>query len=201
MSARPPATVSRVLAGVAAALCLAALAHAQETATRSAAGAPRTAWGTPVLQGTWTRSTITPLERPEEYANKPVLTPQEAAAIEARARARNAAEPPVAAGDPGTYNQVSFDPSSAVVPDRRTSLIVDPPDGRIPFTPKGRDLAIAPRTITAPARGTATSISTRAIACHRRRPFLTGRATTTTIGSSRRGITSSSSVRCITISA
>ena len=137
--ARPPATAS--IAGVAAALCLAALAHAQETAVRSATGAPRTAWGTPDLQGTWTGSTITPLERPKEFANQPVLTPQEAAALEARARARNAAEPPVPAGDPGTYNQIWFDPSSAVVPDRRTSLIVDPPDGRIPFTPRGRELA------------------------------------------------------------
>jgi hypothetical protein len=136
---RPPATAS--IAGVAAALCLAAFAHAQETAARSATGAPRTAWGTPDLQGTWTGSTITPLERPKEYANKPVLTSQEAAALEAQARARNASEPPVPAGDPGTYNQIWFDPSSAVVPDRRTSLIVDPPDGRIPFTPKGRELA------------------------------------------------------------
>jgi hypothetical protein len=45
-------------------------------------------------------------------------------------------------GDPGTYSQIWFDPSPAVVPDRRTSLIVDPPDGRIPFTPKARELAI-----------------------------------------------------------
>ena len=133
--------VTACVAGVTAALCLAALVHAQGTAARSATGAPRTAWGTPDLQGTWTGSTITPLERPKEYANQPVLTPQEAAALEARARTRNAAEPPVPAGDPGTYNQIWFDPSSAVVPDRRTSLIVDPPDGRIPFTPKGRELA------------------------------------------------------------
>src|SRR6185436_7448139 len=124
--ARHPATAS--IAGVAAALCLAGFADAQKTAVRSAAGAPRTAWGTPDLQGTWTGSTITPLERPKEFANKPVLTSQEAAAMEASARARNASEPPVSAGDPGTYNQIWFDPSSAVVPDRRTSLIVDPPD-------------------------------------------------------------------------
>jgi hypothetical protein len=139
MHIRPPATVS--IAAFAAVLCLAAFARLPETAGPSAAGAPRTAWGTPDLQGTWTGSTITPLERPKEYGNKPVLTPEEAAALEARARARNAAEPPVPAGDPGTYNQIWFDPSSAVVPDRRTSLIVDPPDGKIPFTPRGRELA------------------------------------------------------------
>jgi hypothetical protein len=123
------------------ALGLMAVASAQESSGRSASHTPRTPWGTPDLQGTWTGSTITPLERPKEYAGKPVLTPEEAATIEARARARNAAEPSVSAGDPGTYNQIWFDPSSALVSDRRTSLIVDPPDGRIPFTPEGRTLA------------------------------------------------------------
>jgi hypothetical protein len=103
--------------------------------------APRTPWGSPDLQGTWTGSTLTPLERPKEFTGKSVLTPEEAAALEARARERNAREPQGAAGDPGTYNQIWFDPSSAVLPDRRTSLIVDPPDGRLPFTPEGRTLA------------------------------------------------------------
>jgi hypothetical protein len=129
------------VASVAASLGFAALAHGQDSAGRSSARAPRTSWGTPDLHGLWTGSTITPLERPKEHANKPVLTPEEASAIEARARARNTAEPGVSAGDPGTYNQIWFDPSSAVVPDRRTSLIVDPPDGRIPYTAEGRELA------------------------------------------------------------
>jgi hypothetical protein len=98
----------------------------------------RTPWGDPDLQGTWTGSTITPLERPKQFADKPFLTVEEAAALEARARAESVTERAVAAGDPGTYNQIWFDPSSAVVSDRRTSLIVDPPDGRIPFTAEGR---------------------------------------------------------------
>jgi hypothetical protein len=104
--------------------------------------APRTPWGAPDLNGTWTGSTLTPLERPKEFTGKAVLAPEEAAALEARARERNAREPQAGAGDPGTYNQIWFDPSSAVVPDRRTSLIVDPPDGRLPFTPEGRTLAV-----------------------------------------------------------
>jgi hypothetical protein len=139
MRARPAATASA--ATITAALCLVAFSFNHESAARSVAGAPRTPWGVPDLQGTWTGSTITPLERPNEHAHKPVLTSEEAAALEARARAGNASEPRVSAGDPGTYNQVWFDPSSAVVPDRRSSLIVDPPDGKIPFTPKGRMLA------------------------------------------------------------
>ena len=63
---------------------------------------PRTPWGAPDLNGTWTGSTLTPLERPTEFAGKPVLTVEEAAALEARARARNAREPQAGAGDPGT---------------------------------------------------------------------------------------------------
>ena len=113
-----------------------------QTSSGSARAASlRTPWGVPDLQGTWTGSTITPLERPREFADKAVLSKEEAAALEARARNQSATERRPAQGDPGTYNQIWFDPSSAVVPDRRTSLIVDPPDGRIPFTPEGRALA------------------------------------------------------------
>jgi len=118
-------------------LAVPGVASGQGSSSSSSHG-PRTPWGVPDLQGTWTGSTLTPLERPAEFAGKSVLTPEEAAALEARARARNAREPQAAAGDPGTYNQIWFDPSSSVVPDRRTSLIVDPSDGRLPFSPEGR---------------------------------------------------------------
>ena len=135
--------VGGLLTAVVAAVGLASVPVAGQTSPRNSAVASslRTPWGSPDLQGTWTGSTITPLERPREFADKPVLTKEEAAALEARARNRQASEPAAAAGDPGTYNQIWFDPSSAVVPDRRSSLIVDPPDGRIPFTPEGRALA------------------------------------------------------------
>ena len=88
--------------------------------------APRTPWGTPDLNGTWTGSTLTPLERPKEFTGKAVLAPEEAAALEARARERNAREPQAAAGDPGTYNQIWFDPvvarSSPTVARRSSSI-------------------------------------------------------------------------------
>jgi hypothetical protein len=100
------------------------------------AGTFRTAWGDPDLEGIWTGSTITPLERPAKFAGKPHLTEAEAAQLEKEALADQVDRPP-RAGDPGTYNQVWFDPSSKVLPDRRTSLIIDPPDGRIPYTPDG----------------------------------------------------------------
>src|SRR5687768_14606425 len=88
-----------------------ALAWEAGAQTTTKAAAPRTPWGSPDLQGTWTGSTLTPLERPAEFAGKPVLTKEEAAALEARARERAAREPQAGPGDPGTYNQIWFDPS------------------------------------------------------------------------------------------
>ena len=100
-----------------------------------AADATKTPWGDPDLQGTWSNQTLTPLERPTQFKDKTVLTEAEAAAYEKQL---------VDAGNvdnrtPGTvqdvnlaYNQVWWDRGNRIVADRRTSLIVDPPDGRIP---------------------------------------------------------------------
>jgi len=96
--------------------------------------APKTPDGQPDIQGTWTNATITPFERPDELANKPVLTPQEAAALEKRA-ADNRVDRPPKPGDVGSYNQVWFDSGTKVLSTNQTSLVVDPPDGRVPITP------------------------------------------------------------------
>ena len=100
---------------------------------------PRTPWGTPDLQGVWTGSTLTPLERPTNLADKAFLTEEEAVALEYRADESRFVERTPQAGDPGTYNQAWFDPGTRVVSDRRTSLVVDPPEGRIPYTREIRE--------------------------------------------------------------
>jgi hypothetical protein len=102
----------------------------------------RTPWGDPDLQGTWNNQTLTPLERPAEFAGKPVLSEAEAAAYEAKLRA----EGNVDIREPGTvrdvtlaYNDVWWDRGNRIVADRRTSLVIDPADGRIPaLTPAGQ---------------------------------------------------------------
>jgi hypothetical protein len=95
---------------------------------------PKTPDGQPDIEGTWTNATITPFERPDELANKPVLTAQEAAELEKRA-AENRVEKPPKPGEVGSYNQVWFDSGTKVVSTHQTSLVVDPPDGLVPITP------------------------------------------------------------------
>ena len=102
-------------------------------------GVPRTPWGAPDLQGVWPGSTLTPLERPTDLADKPFLTEEEVVALEYQADESRFVERTPQAGDPGTYNQAWFDPGTRVVADRRTSLVIDPPDGRIPYTSEIRE--------------------------------------------------------------
>jgi hypothetical protein len=109
--------------------------------------APRTPDGKPDIQGTFTFSTITPLQRPEALAGKEVLTPEEAAAFEESENKRlnrdlydpekgqpSAGYPPRSQGGVLSYNDFWYERGNQLTEDRRTSLIVDPPDGRIPFT-------------------------------------------------------------------
>ena len=104
--------------------------------------APRTADGQPDLQGIWTNATLTPLERPREFAGKPVLTEQEAAAYEKRLLTegdRDRRDGGAQADIGRAYNEAWFDRGSKVVATRRTSLVVDPPDGHIPpLTPEAQ---------------------------------------------------------------
>jgi hypothetical protein len=112
---------------------------------------PRMADGTPDLQGTYTFATITPLQRPTELAGKAVLTPEEAAEFERSENDRlnrdlytpekgqpSAGYPPQSQGGVLSYNDFWYERGDKLTADRRTSLIVDPPDGRIPYTAEAR---------------------------------------------------------------
>jgi hypothetical protein len=94
---------------------------------------PRTPWGHPDLQGMWTNETITPFERPVEQEGKTVLSEEEATSIEDSVAKRRAASdgtsPP---GTVGGYNQVWLDSGDRFLSSRQTSLVVDPPNGRVP---------------------------------------------------------------------
>ena len=100
-----------------------------------ASTAPRTPWGAPDLGGVWDFRTITPLERPEEFAAKETLTAEESAAREARAL-ENAVDRVPEPGSTGGYNRFWVDTPS-FADNTRTSLIEDPPDGQLPSLTPG----------------------------------------------------------------
>src|SRR5262245_38727871 len=91
------------------------------------------------LQGIWGFATLTPLQRPKEFADKEKLTADEKANLEERAVRDQFVDRPPPAGTTGSYNKVWNDAGTKVVATGRTSLIVDPPDGRVPpLTPHGK---------------------------------------------------------------
>jgi hypothetical protein len=111
---------------------------------------PRAAGGHGDLDGTWNFSTITPLERPAEFAGKEFLTDAETAEYEARTVQRNNRDTREQSADAdvaSAYNDFWWDRGihAARVHGRtRTSLVVDPPDGRIPaLTPEAQQRAAA----------------------------------------------------------
>jgi hypothetical protein len=137
---------NRVLASVGGVMFLAGLVFLAATPAAAPAKAPRTAWGKPDLQGIWDFRTITPLERPVALAGKEFLTQEEAERREREVVDRNnrldarPAERTTAGGSvdirpdgsPGFYNNFWLDYGTKTVGTRRTSLIVDPPTGKLP---------------------------------------------------------------------
>jgi hypothetical protein len=121
---------------------------AGQTAAHRAApegGSPsafRTAWGDPDLQGIWNNSTTTPLERPAAMAGKEFLTEDEAQTLDQEAVGRMDRRSANAAADvDGAYNDFWWERGKTVAT-RRTSLIVEPSDGRLPpLTPEGQQRA------------------------------------------------------------
>ena len=112
-----------------------------------------TPWGDPDLQGIWSFATITPLERPSEFAGRELLTDAEVAELNAEAATRaDRREGLSPERDVDlAYNQFWWDRGNST---GRTSLIVDPPDGRIPYTPEGWKRVEARRALRRrPAQG------------------------------------------------
>ncbi|MDG2420453.1 MAG: hypothetical protein P8N40_01985 [Gammaproteobacteria bacterium] len=98
---------------------------------------PITAWGIPNLQGVWTAATVTPLERPETLNDKLFLMEEER---EEFFLSRSANPDP---GTPGGYNRFSLDPGTVTLDDGRSSLIVEPADGRIPWHPEAKQWPVS----------------------------------------------------------
>jgi len=126
--------------GVMAALGMAERSAIAQTPTSSPAAksVPRTPDGRPNFQGTWSFATVTPLQRPKEYEGREKLTPEEVAKLEGRAVETQFVDQPPPKGQTGAYNRFWMDTGTRVISTHRTSLIVDPPDGKVPpLTPAG----------------------------------------------------------------
>jgi hypothetical protein len=113
----------------------AGVANAQTPAAASRWTLARTPDGQPDLQGIWTNATITPLERPRSLAGKAFLTEAEAKALEMQVAVQRVASDKFGPLASGSYNQFWYDSGDTVLSTRQTSLVVDPPDGRVPVRP------------------------------------------------------------------
>jgi hypothetical protein len=113
----------------------AAPGHASHKAAPAKSGVPRRPDGHPDLSGVWAFATVTPLERPVELGDKAVMTDKEAAEFEKQIIAKedkDSREGGAEADVARAYNDFWWDRGTKVVGTHRTSLIVDPTNGRIP---------------------------------------------------------------------
>ena len=125
---------------------------------------PRTPDGQPDLQGIWDYRTATPLERPRELAGREFLTAVEVAAFERRAAEREDGRPPEdGRSDPSVHPVWWLDYGKQVVGSMRSSLIVDPADGRIPPLAAEAQKRAADRRAARVGRGPADAAEDRSL--------------------------------------
>jgi hypothetical protein len=157
----------------------AAIAAARSSSAPRDWSVPRTPWGDPDLRGYWLTATYTPLQRPPGLAGKEFYSEEEAIEAFKKAVAADAeADPRVVHYDWKEYAMDGW--QSPVRPNRRTSLIVDPPDGRLPpITPEAQkrraDAAAAAKVrnpqVSVPTVG---SLYTRCVTGNNAGPLLRG---------------------------
>ena len=141
--------------------------------------APRTPWGDPDLQGTWNNGTITPLERARGAGEKELLSKQEEEELNAQSNNRAASENRPKDKDEDlalAYNQFWWDRGASI---GRTSLIIDPKDGRLPALTDAGQKMIDARAAARRGRGPADSwvdrpLQERCIVYHGVPPLPTG---------------------------
>ena len=121
------------------------LAQGQSTPPRPSAkpSIPRTPDGKPDLQGAWSFANITPFERPAALGEKTVLSDDDVAQIEEQAAAQSKQDEGrkrgTAADVSRAYNDFWYDRGTRVAGTRQTSIVVDPPNGRVPaLTPEAQ---------------------------------------------------------------
>ena len=128
------------------AAALAVLATAAQAADYKA---PRNAFGQPDFEGVWTNASLTSLERPPQFKTLTITDAQAKAVEQMRAKAMAQGDKPTdpkegappTAGDPGGYNSFWIDPGTKmgrIGAEVRTSWLVDPADGKLPYSPEGR---------------------------------------------------------------
>jgi hypothetical protein len=124
--------LAKVFLVIAASITLSAQVQAQSEFT--------TEWGDPDLRGLWTNATLTPLERPAALADKTHFTEAEAEAIKGTGVATivNTIGRTGEGKVTGELSETWLETGTEVVRSRRTSLIVDPPNGKVPHTPGGQ---------------------------------------------------------------
>src|SRR2546425_152516 len=149
--------LAAIVFGVASIVVLSLLISDGRAQTQSAAGvsngsaagngskAARTPWGEPDLQGIWSSGYIEiPLERPEKFQGREFLTEEEVQAETKRLASRqdHSTGGPLGIstkqGDIGRYNTIFSGRGREVIRAHRTSLVIDPPDGKIPWKPELR---------------------------------------------------------------